>query len=296
MKILNSTVKVMLCLTAGLTCFSDTVLAERAPVGLFAPFDDGVFRNSHTFTCSGMGLSYCENLEKRDNSRLDRAYMRGSHISGELDITYNPDNRTYYAAGKFYAVKTCSIASSFEDRNLGRLSMPAPTECTNDHARHSLFCPFVNTFYREEGEVDKYILRIDYANPRHLYLSLEQIGRHSDPDRAQICSETFDSILVSEETDEDFAENMYNSVRLDFARADADINATWKSLPKQLRQDLLPAQRRWINKKDDKCGSVTMRGSKQQMILMYRCQKEETEKRINHLENLRIEYERDEGY
>ncbi len=62
-------------------------------------------------------------------------------------------------------------------------------------------------------------------------------------------------------------------------QVDTELNMKWKSLTKAQMDKLLPAQKKWIKKKDDKCSAVTMKGTEEKLTKMYPCQTEMTQVR-----------------
>ena len=69
---------------------------------------------------------------------------------------------------------------------------------------------------------------------------------------------------------------MYLSSKLEFLDADGELNRNWKALSKAQKDKLLPAQKKWIKEKDEKCGPVTKKGTEEKLTEMYRCQYEMT--------------------
>ena len=54
-------------------------------------------------------------------------------------------------------------------------------------------------------------------------------------------------------------------------QVDTELNMKWKSLTKAQMDKLLPARKKWIKKKDDKCSAVTMKGTEEELTKMYAC-------------------------
>lgn len=73
---------------------------------------------------------------------------------------------------------------------------------------------------------------------------------------------------------------MYLSSKLEFLDADGELNRNWKALSKAQKDKLLPAQKKWIKEKDEKCGPVTMKGTEEKLTAMYKCQFDMTMDRV----------------
>ena len=69
------------------------------------------------------------------------------------------------------------------------------------------------------------------------------------------------------------------SARDRFLAADQDLGKTWHNLGIDKQRNMLNEQRQWIKNKDAICGKIAMKGSDADIIKMFQCQYEMTQKR-----------------
>ncbi len=251
----------------------------------YAPVTTGkarVFHNRHSFTCAGNGLAYCEHLPDRKYSPEEEELMEGNNVLGDITVLRDRGGDGYAIAGQIYVMRTCDIATGYysDQVRAPRLYEFEPVSCTsNDDG--SIDCPLVDPADENDGIVQVF-LNIRQDSPKTIRI----IGEPNPDYKDQYSPNCFDAIgstVFHLETPDEFAHNMYLSARLEFNRVDGDLNALWKSLPAGLRKAQLPDQRKWISRKDAKCGAVTMKGSEKKLTDMYVCQIHMTEDRIQEL-------------
>lgn len=74
-----------------------------------------------------------------------------------------------------------------------------------------------------------------------------------------------------------------NEARERFMEADRNLSATWHELGQPRQKALLPEQRQWIRNKESICGKISLKGSDTDIIRMFQCQYDMTQKRVSQL-------------
>lgn len=74
-----------------------------------------------------------------------------------------------------------------------------------------------------------------------------------------------------------------NEARDRFMGADQNLSTTWHNLGREKQQALLPEQRQWIKNKESICGKISLKGSETDIIRMFQCQYDMTQKRVSQL-------------
>jgi hypothetical protein len=268
-----------------LSLFSCQALAAPGEIrpGHYAPITtdyDTVFHNRYSFSCAGKDAGYCGALLERGRlSREEKQMAKGAPVSGDLRI--ERDRRgDYSVSGAIYVARGCEIASGFYSPKIHdeRYYEFESESCLAD-ANGFIHCEFVDP--TNPMTDDKIILSIRRDRDHSIRIATRISGSGEDFNPG--CIREIEKYPFHYEHGDEFAHNMYVTAKLDYMRADADLNSVWDSLERGYRKSILPEQRQWIKRKESKCGSVTMRGNEISLTKMYRCQTLMTEQRTYEL-------------
>ena len=281
--LLNATALMTLCTLQG-SVFAGT---PEIKSGRYAPASATyakMFHNRDSFTCEGNGASACQSFEGKKFTPEEKELIEGGHTLADLHILKDDATDEYSISGQVFIVRHCELdTGSFNQTDDGTYVYEKKFVKCKGNDDGSISCPFVDPSESEQGDV-------------HAIFTISPVGSNSKkvkiatqvlPEKAEIfqqgCFEEIDGSIFEYETEEEYIHNMYLSSKLAFLDADGELNSNWKALSKAQKDKLLPGQKKWIKEKDEKCGSVTMKGTEEELTAMYKCQFDMTMDKITEL-------------
>lgn len=254
-----------------------------APVSGSSPM---VFHNRYSFSCIGRSPGYCDVFSRKVKlSAEERELAEGGRISGDLKIE-TAASGARSVTGSIYLPRGCEIASGLYSSTLAdeRYFRFASTPC-DEGEDGSLACSFVDPAGGASASRIRVMLRLEGTDGLRIAASPESAAGAAE-EQTGACLEEMGRTVFRYESPEEYEHNMFLTARLDFQRADADLNEHWRMLGGAKMPELLKMQRSWIREKDRKCRPVTTRGSEGEMTEIYRCQTLMTEERLEMLRGL----------
>jgi uncharacterized protein YecT (DUF1311 family) len=225
----------------------------------------------NSFTCNSSGEEACEallqiknKLTKEEQEHIgssgERAYLGDFIVAKEADgeDLYSVNGGIFIGRAGEYTFK-----SKDSDKALCHLQEPNKLSCSlcddDDHKSTA-------TLTFEKNNVTR--LNVQISEESQEDPSFEELVLYVD------------DMTFSYETEEEYEHDMFISAKLGYLQVDAELNRKWKSLDKNVKNKILPEQKKWIAEKDKKCGPVTMKGSEKELTAMYTCQKDMTFQRL----------------
>ena len=257
--------------------------------GYYAPVSGSsprVFHNRFSFSCVGRSAGYCDVFSRKVKlSAEDRELAEGSWILGDLKIESDASGARSVSGG-IYIPRGCEIASEMYSPSIvdERYYQFAPTSCAEGDDG-TLTCSFVDPAGIPGAVQIRVELSPEGTDRMRIAASIASAtGEGEEPPVA--CLNEIGRAVFRHESPKQFEHNMFLTAKLDFQRADADLNEHWRLLGGAKMPELLKMQRSWIREKDRKCRPVTTRGSEGEMTEIYRCQTLMTEERLEMLRGL----------
>jgi uncharacterized protein YecT (DUF1311 family) len=271
--------------TASICAFNiSAAAADEIQPGRYAPTSSEnakMFHNRGSFTCYGNGAAYCQSFEGRKFTPEEKELIEGGPVLADLQIIKDENTGEYSVAGRVFIIRNCELATGKIVERDGKYEYNDTFVKCQKNDNGSISCPFIDPM-DEEIKAPHAIFTFSQNSPKKIAVAAKVV-----PEAAELfnsgCFEMIDESIYDYETDEEYEHTMYLSAKLDFLEADGDLNMKWKALTKAQKDKLLPAQRKWIKEKDEKCGAVTMKGSKKELTVMYKCQADMTREKATEL-------------
>lgn len=246
--------------------------------GIYAPRNDnnGFFANYGHSICAGMPADFCSYFEDMKLSEEEARILNtlDSTLSGDINIKKIDDN-SFKVSANFYVTRVCYVSTSSNDEGYGKYS---PITCNKLADKDTMECNFF-----EPNDGYKTPVIIDYSKAGELHLSVKNIEQANEL-FGPYCFQELSSTTYYLENNDTYNHQDYLVAKLNFLRADAEINSVWKQLSKNKRKELLPEQRLWIKNKDKTCNATPKQNAtEKELTVWYKCQSEFSNNRVSDL-------------
>lgn len=259
--------------------FSSSVLATDLQEGIYAPLSNGIYASFGSNICAGQSADFCSPFAKMKLSSEENKYIsQDSIVFGQIKAKHDTDADKFKVSANFYVVRTCYVSTASKADDYGK---KITIGCDKLKDRDAMQCDLFEPF----DEVSVPIV-FNYANAGEIKLEVVDVEKTKEI-FGEYCFNELGNITFKYVSPKDYNHQNFVAAKLNFLRADSELNTLWKSLPKSVKdKDFLNEQRQWIKDKEKSCNPVTLKAEERELAKMYKCQTEMTETRITKLRQL----------